>query len=347
MQMDREIREERRNELAKERHYCVYAHINKINGKMYVGITRRKPEERWGSNGAGYSKQYKRYKHPFWNAIQKYGWNNFDHIIIASNLTREEACDIERVLIDGLDTYATHGTGYNINTGGNYGHSCKYRVLQFKLNGEFIKEFISADDAAMSVNLKRSGIVDACNGRLLSYKKYIWRYSKDVDNIEEESNRINKIYQEHSEFWEIYQFDMNGKFIIKWDNYFDIRREHKSEKWHSSAIKNACNRFSSSYGYVWRYAKDVPDIREFEKHYFEKYQHKHGSNKEVLCFDLSGNYITKYYSTKNACEATHINRITICRTAREKGIGRQYIFRYAIDLPEGFNGNIYEYENTN
>ena len=55
--------------------YCVYMHKNKINNKVYIGITFRKPEDRW-QKGQGYHKQLK-----FFNAILKYGGDNFEHII--------------------------------------------------------------------------------------------------------------------------------------------------------------------------------------------------------------------------------------------------------------------------
>ena len=38
----------------------------------------------------------------FWNAIEKYGWDNFDHEIIASNLTLKEANQFETLLITKL-----------------------------------------------------------------------------------------------------------------------------------------------------------------------------------------------------------------------------------------------------
>ena len=45
--------------------YSVYIHINKVNGKKYVGVTRGKPENRW-RKGNGY-----KYNTHFFSAIQK------------------------------------------------------------------------------------------------------------------------------------------------------------------------------------------------------------------------------------------------------------------------------------
>lgn len=92
--------------------FYVYKHINKINGKQYIGITSRLPEERWGIQGANY-----RTSPYFWSAIQKYGWENFDHEILFSNLTHDEACKKEKELIAEYKTQ-DKTYGYNIMEGG-------------------------------------------------------------------------------------------------------------------------------------------------------------------------------------------------------------------------------------
>lgn len=90
--------------------YCVYRHISPF-GKVYIGITSKKPEERWNHGRA-----YWQNKH-FANAIALYGWDNFQHEIIFDGLDKETACRKERELI-AFYRSNEFAYGYNRSTGG-------------------------------------------------------------------------------------------------------------------------------------------------------------------------------------------------------------------------------------
>lgn len=120
--------------MEQENLYCVYVHENTINGKRYVGITKRNVEERW-MKGNGYHRN----KH-FYRAINQYGWDNFNHTIVASKLSKEEACELERKLIKEYNT-TNPQFGYNNTEGGEgvsgYRHTeeTKRRISE-KMSGD-------------------------------------------------------------------------------------------------------------------------------------------------------------------------------------------------------------------
>lgn len=93
--------------------YTVYQHKNKVNDKVYIGITKRAPEDRWGVDGCN----YKSSPH-FYSAIQKYGWDGFEHIILFENLTKEQACSKEQELIAAFMSM-NRNFGYNATSGGD------------------------------------------------------------------------------------------------------------------------------------------------------------------------------------------------------------------------------------
>lgn len=118
----------------------VYVHINKTNGKRYVGITSKKdPNARWQS-GRGYMHNLH-----LWSSIQKYGWDGFDHIVLFDNLTCEEANAKEVELIAEWDT-KNKNFGYNQTDGGGGARGCfvseKTRAL---LSERFKKENLSEE----------------------------------------------------------------------------------------------------------------------------------------------------------------------------------------------------------
>lgn len=97
----------------KERKYKLYIHTNKSNGKKYIGITsKKKAEYRW-ANGYGYRPN----KH-FYSAIEKYGWDGFNHEILFDGLTKDEAEQLEIELIAKYKT-TDREYGYNRDNGGN------------------------------------------------------------------------------------------------------------------------------------------------------------------------------------------------------------------------------------
>ena len=106
-----------------EKIYTVYKHTFP-NNKVYIGITRRKPEERW-LRGRGYYRNEIMY-----NAILKYGWDNIKHEILYTDLTQEEAYETEIKLI--AEHNATNKIyGYNRHEGGDIAYSFDLSVKEW------------------------------------------------------------------------------------------------------------------------------------------------------------------------------------------------------------------------
>lgn len=176
--------------------YVLYCHKNKINGKEYIGITSDY-NKRFSSNGKHYKDSPK-----FWLAIEKYGWNNFDHIILERELTLEEARLKE---IETIKERNSIKNGYNISEGGdvpparsgkdnhNYGGlsaevkiKMKNNHADFKLGKhprarkvmcvETQETFNTITEAAIKYNISRKCVNDTCTGRQKTAAGYHWKY---------------------------------------------------------------------------------------------------------------------------------------------------------------------------
>lgn len=159
--------------------YTVYMHICP-NKKKYIGITMQDVKRRW-ANGKGYKHQ----QH-FYNAILKYGWDNIEHIVVAENLTRKEAGNLEQELIARHKTY-NRVYGYNTSLGGEYSrygakglhynqgkeNPLSKSVLCVELN----LVFDTMTDACKTLRIDVSGIAKCCKGQRKSAGGYRWRYN--------------------------------------------------------------------------------------------------------------------------------------------------------------------------
>lgn len=97
--------------------YKVYKHKNKINNKVYIGITGcTNLNERW-KNGLGYKPYNKKSISHLYYAILKYGWDSFESTILEQGLTFEEACKKEQQYIKKFNSNHRE-YGYNKDSGG-------------------------------------------------------------------------------------------------------------------------------------------------------------------------------------------------------------------------------------
>lgn len=127
--------------------YTIYIHKNKINGKVYIGQTSQKPSKRWGANGSGYKGQ------PFYLAIQKYGWSNFEHNILKENLSLEEANLWEKYYIKKYHSDNSK-YGYNCTLGGK-----NYQVSELtrKKMSESHKGYKPSEEQKRKLSLNNKG----------------------------------------------------------------------------------------------------------------------------------------------------------------------------------------------
>ena len=153
--------------------WIIYAHINKTNGKRYIGQTKQTPNERWRS-GKGYKgSPY------FYHAIQKYGWNNFEHQIIEKDISTQEEANLKEKYWISIFQSNDHKYGYNIEVGGHYYplqaiEKIKELWKQPDFYEQFCKKVIctnnghiyrSISEAARQTNGNKKGIANNCKGK--------------------------------------------------------------------------------------------------------------------------------------------------------------------------------------
>lgn len=272
-----------------EHNYCVYIHTNKINGKKYVGITSKEPYKRWGNNGNKYLNKNSNghYVHPIMaNALLKYNdWDNdWLHEIVYSNLTEEEASEMEIKLIALYKTnccrYHNPSYGYNMTDGGQHGPVGVKRTNEIK---EKLRD-LNLGSNNPNFGLKRS---DETKQKI---KTSLTGKSKTYKDDNGDPLKIS-----------IYQYDLNGNMIRE---YSCASEAHELTGIGKSAIENCMYGISKTAGgYLWKRSnepltgKDIQNVHTGTlsvASWFDKEKQKYR-----VKFKKDGKYVkTKTYNTK-------------------------------------------------
>lgn len=213
--------------------YTVYKHISP-SGKVYIGITKRKPEYRW-NKGKGYRKD----QLLFYRAIKKYGWDNFTHEILYTGLSEKDAKNIEISLIR---QYKSLEMSYNITDGGDGGR------------GLHNKRKKMSDETKLKMSKSRKGL-------LVGNKNPMY-------GRHETNPAYGKFGKEHPASKKVYQYDLLGNFIKEWDCLSDVQRHLNILVTHITACCNG--RQKTAGGYIWKREFDEKIKLDREKLEFDK-----------------------------------------------------------------------------
>lgn len=248
--------------------FTVYMHINKINNKKYIGITSQEVNQRW-RNGRGYVHGV------FVKAIDKYGWENFEHIILADGLSEEKAIELEKYYIKKFKTHSNQ-FGYNVSHGGGgtlgvrlpeevIDSYCK-KVYQYDLKGNLVRVWKSGMEAERN-GFSHVNISAVARGISKTHKGFIWSH-KPIESFE--------FFNPFKSGKPIYQYDFNYDLIKKWKSIGHIVKAGYDR----NNIYHCCNGdIHSSQGFIWSYKvihsdkpfkrirKDSQKVYQYDKNY--------------------------------------------------------------------------------
>lgn len=251
----------------------LYLHITP-SGKKYFGVTCKRPERRW-ANGHG----YKSNPH-FWRAIEKYGWNNITHVILADGLTPDEADSLEIFFIALYDTI-NPSKGYNQDRGG--------RGKNKRMSEETKQKIGEAQKGKIISEEQRQKISKAHKGKTLSeeHKRKISKAHKGIGHSEESKRKISEAHK-GTIFSEETKRKMseaqkgktgkqcpNSKTVIcltTKEIFYGTKEAGRITGIGQSHISNVCNGKEKSAGKLpdgtklkWKYVKDLPKPRVSEE----------------------------------------------------------------------------------
>ena len=331
-----------------EKTWTVYCHTNKVNGKIYIGLTcSHNPKRRW-RGGAGY------YKCPrFYAAVQKYGWNNFTHEVLETGLTEAQASEAERLYISFFDA-DTKERGYNIQPGGissggmseagkeslrahNTGlNANKQRpVVSFDLDGNRLLEFPLISFAAEHYGIRRSTLINHLRKPRGTCHGMIFKYAEDVagcdhlpsEMLETALSRKSISGSNNYKSKPVAVFDcVSGKRIADFGCVSDAKAFCNGD------VQAVLSGRQTTCGgkYICRYAEDVVGIDLLPEH--ERRDPECATpnrHKNVRQYSRDGVFIAEYYSLADASRATGIGfrAISLCALGKTKTSGG-FIWKY-------------------
>lgn len=229
--------------------YKITSPSNKIYIGQSVNIDKRK--QSYKGLYSGVLKQPK-----ISNSIIKYKWENHIFEII-------EECDVENLddreqywklfylKLNNMDWNKVLFMNIQDGLAGpkskEWKDSRKKKILQYDLEGNFLREWDSANDFSIFKGLSNgTTVTKCCKGKGKSAYGFIWKYKLD-DNYPQ---KIDPVFRD----WEkkkITQYDKNNNFIKDWNSVLDAGLIFNNRG--QNINNNLRGITKTAHGFIWKY----------------------------------------------------------------------------------------------
>lgn len=303
----------------------IYIILNDINPEqVYIGQTTNTPENRWHGH-CGQIKNHT-YTDKLHNKMEKYGKEHFvmevleHHKLSTKEELLERLDEREIALISKFDSYYN---GLNSTLGGRRTTIHKMRPVQrFDLDGNYIAEYNGVEILKTEFD-SVSSIYDCCNHNNSKYAYgSLWKYKDDdspIPVLTDTEKREATI--RYKALLQIDEYDYKGNLLFVYDNIEQLLSlKHKIKR---IQIIECC---SGRIIYVGT------NIYRFHGERFDLYKTYRDKPKLVEQYDLEGNFIRVFESSREATRAMGLKGTqvsAVCRGKRKTAGG--YMWKYVED----------------
>lgn len=228
--------------------------------------------------------------------------------IVQSEMSETAAYSLEEELIARYgrkDASTGEGILTNVAEGGLGGKGCGKYVCQHTLTGALIQTYRTLTEAAFNLNINKSTICAALNGRTLLAAGFRWSYLGDILSPYDPQIQVP-----------VDQFDLNGIFLKSYGSIKQAAKDNGIK--YGSMISNYLTqpKMQTAGGYRWAYKGEQPKP-------FNKESHVPPRCKVYQCFTKDGESVGEYETIKEAVAATPANPTGIvdCCAGRKKSSG--------------------------
>lgn len=257
--------------------YYIYRYVSP-SGKSYIGQTSGTQKERQGTDCIGYQRCT-----AFYNAIKKYGIENFEYSILDCTEDKEEIDLMEQMYIQLYDTI---NNGYNISYGGvgcrkynyneiyndwNAGLTVKELIEKYDCDPKTIRRVLNFFSVPAQERVNRGNV--AYRQKYEQYILQLWNQGKSVGEIAKEVNKshesigaiLDKMGIDGKDRIKRSAGQYHTKSILQYDKQHNLIKEFPTimvaEKElnisHSNIVAALKGRRKSAGGFIWEYKLDV------------------------------------------------------------------------------------------